>query len=154
MIIWVKCRMIFFQSVHTITTKQIGREPGPPFRMFFVTVPFFTIISCYLGPPRVDNDHTLLSPVWPQRPKNSLLGKASGKCLEILSMVKFTPNITQKPKKCLSAWQIVIKSDHFQAFHYHCLKCKWKTFQIYSLSLHHHQSLLKYIYVRTCLFLP
>jgi len=45
--------------------------------MFFIT--FFWLlfpIILHLGPSQVDNDHPQLGPVWPQGPKNTLLGKS------------------------------------------------------------------------------
>jgi len=58
----------------------------------------------------------------------------------ILGLTAFLfSNITlssyQKTKKCVSAWQIVIKGDHFQTFcyTYHCLTWMWKTSHICKL---------------------
>ena len=61
----------------TLLTCQLGREPGPPLRMFFAT--FFSLlfpIILYLEPSQDGNDHPQLGPVWSQEPKNTLFGKS------------------------------------------------------------------------------
>ena len=54
----------------------LGREPGPPLRMFFAT--YFSVlfpVIPYIGPAQVDNLHPQLGSVWPQCPKNDPFGK-------------------------------------------------------------------------------
>jgi len=58
------------QSVYVL-----GREPGPPLRMFFATFfsQLFPVIP-YIGPSQVDNLHPQLRAIWFQGPKKNLFG--------------------------------------------------------------------------------